>query len=390
MKTILFVHQSAEMYGSDKVLLSLASGLDRKLFTSIVMLPENGPLKVALDLVGVKNYIVPLVKVSRATFSLKGLLSLPGQIVRSYFGFSRALGSTQIDVVHSNTLAVLSGALWAKLHGIPHVWHVHEMIVHPTIVRKFFPWLLLIFADRVVCNSYATENLLIDTQPRLKSKTVTIWNGMDREQPVNQTAADTFRQGLGLHQDEVLIVLMGRINRWKGQMLLVDAAEIIAEHGLTGVRYLLVGSPPEGQEFFLDQLEDRISKTNLVGKIKLLNFQSDIWPIWDAADIAVVPSTEPEPFGMVALEAMASLTPVIVAAHGGLLDIVVDGESGLLVRPNCAQALADALINLISNQPLRIAIGRGGYARYEKYFSLSSYVTGFEAAYIKLLEECSA
>lgn len=390
MKTILFVHQSAEMYGSDKVLLSLAAGLDRKLFTPIVILPENGPLKVALDQANVTNYIVPLVKVSRATFSLMGLLSLPGQIVRSFFGFRRALGSTQIDVVHSNTLAVLSGALWAKLHGIPHLWHVHEMIVNPAIVRKFFPWLLFMFADRVVCNSYATENLLVETQPRLKTKTVTIWNGMNREHSIDQTAADTFRQKLGLQQDDVLVVLMGRINRWKGQILLVDAANIVAASCLRGVHYLIVGSPPEGQEFFLDQLEDHVGKTNLAGTITILNFHSDIWPIWDAADIVVVPSTEPEPFGMVALEAMASAKPVIASAHGGLLDIIVNDETGLLVRPKCAQALAEALIELIPNQTIRHAMGKAGYARYEKYFSLHSYVTGFEEAYLELLNETSA
>lgn len=381
MKTILFVHQSAEMYGSDKVLLSLVEGLDPLKFRAIVLLPSEGPLRDELIARGIATHVVPIVKVSRASFSPKGLLQLPFQIVQSLQAISRLVRPDTVSVVHSNTLAVLSGALWARFHRIPHLWHVHEMIVHPRIAKRLFPLFLRLWADRIVSNSIATENLLLDVEPVLKPRSETIWNGMERAAQPNPEATGVFRQSIGLQPGELLVVLMGRINRWKGQNLLVDAARLLRAEGVSGVRYLIVGSPPEGQEHFLDTLREKIRTSGMDDAVTVMGFQNDIWPIWDAADVAVVPSTEPEPFGMVALEAMAAEKPVIAAGHGGLLDIVIDGETGLLFKPGDAADFARCLATLLKDPVLRREIGTAAFQRYQATFSLGAYVSGFERVY---------
>lgn len=387
MKTILFVHQSAEMYGSDKVLLSLVEGLDRSHFRAIVLLPSEGPLLDELRARGITTHVVPIVKVSRASFSPKGLLQLPFKILQSLQAIGRLVRAEEVSVVHSNTLAVLSGALWARWHHIPHLWHVHEMIVHPRIARRLFPLFLRLWADRIVSNSIATERLLLEVEPALKPRSEIIWNGMDRVAPVNPAAALAFRQSIGLNTDELLVVLMGRINRWKGQTLLVDAAKRLRDDGVTGIRYLIVGSAPEGQEHFLDTLNEKIRTAGMDDAVTVMGFRNDIWPIWDAADIAVVPSTEPEPFGMVALEAMAAERPVIAAGHGGLLDIVVDGETGLLFTPGDAADFARCLKKLFDAPALRREMGVAACQRYQNTFSLGAYVSGFERVYAEMAEK---
>ncbi|MDO8336211.1 MAG: glycosyltransferase family 1 protein, partial [Candidatus Saccharibacteria bacterium] len=111
---VLLVHQSAEMYGSDKVLFFLADGLQkRKKFTPVVVLPEGGPLFNALADAGVEVHIGPVAKISRAVMTPMGLLKLAGQTLAAVRGLDRVVGGRKVAVVHSNTLAVLSGAIWA-------------------------------------------------------------------------------------------------------------------------------------------------------------------------------------------------------------------------------------------------------------------------------------
>ena len=336
---ILFVHQSADLYGSDRMLLTLVTKLDHKKFYPIVLVPLEGPLVVELQSEGVECHVLPITRLSRATLSLRGLLRLPYDLIQSLRAFNRVMKGRSIDIVHSNTLAVLSGAIWARLHHVPHVWHVHEIILRPKFVRKVYALLLNWFADCIICVSQATKDNLLQDQPSLANKTQVVWNGLARNTSVTTSAVRQLQHALELKENEVLIALVGRINRWKGQNQLVKAAEIMWQQGSHHTRFLIVGSAPKGQEHFLSSLQEAIDRSPAKQCIQFQPFIKDVWPIWDACDIAVIPSTEPEPFGIVALEAMAASKPVIAANHGGLAEIVIQDETGLLVPPGDAFAL---------------------------------------------------
>ncbi len=385
MKIILYVHPSADMYGSDKVLLSLVQGLDKKQFHPIVILPSEGPLAQALKLLGIEIYILPLSIIGRLTLNPIGLLKLSFKLFRSIRAMNKVLANTKVDIVHSNTLAVLSGALWAKWKRIPHVWHVHEMIVHPKFVRHSFPYLLRMFATKVVCNSTATLKLLLESQPGLAVKSVVTWNGLKRTEKVDKQAVDKLRRQLGLVNNDVLIALVGRINRWKGQGLLVEAADLLWKKGLRNIHYLIVGSSPYRQECFMDSLFLQIAASQAKEQITVMNFRNDILNVWDACDIAVVPSTEPEPFGMVAIEAMASGKPVVASDHGGISEIILHQKTGLLFEPGNLYAFSDALMQLISDRKLRESMGHAGMIRVLREFSLEKYIVSFESLYKNLL-----
>lgn len=360
------------MYGSDKVLLSLVIGLALRDFFPIVLLPEEGPLYLALVAAHIECHIVQVTKLNRETLSFKGLISLPLELLSSIRVKSRIARGRHIDLVYSNTLAVLGAAVYAKFRRIPHLWHVHELLLSPRVVRQGFPWVLRLLADRVICNSTLTAQWLLNEQPKLSGKTDVIWNGLGERPAVNQKAVTTLRESLGLKAGQLLVVLTGRINRWKGQDLFVDAATTLWERGIRNVHYLMVGGVAAGQEQLIDTLRQKIGESPVGSQIHLMQFTDDIWNVWDACDIAVVPSTEPEPFGMVAIEAMASRKPVVVAAHGGLLDIVEDGVSGLLFKPNDVTSFADQLQKLIASPQLRERLGAEGRARQTQLFSLDA------------------
>jgi len=108
--------------------------------------------------------------------------------------------------------------------------------------------------------------------------------------------------------------------------------------------------------------------------VHFVAFRADIYPVWRASDIAVVPSIEPEPFGLVAIEAMACGVPVVAAAHGGLLDIVEHEVSGLLFTPRDVDALAHSLLRLAGDAALRQRLGAAGKLRQAAQFSIQSQV----------------
>lgn len=381
-KIILFIHQSADLYGSDRVLLSLVSNVDRIKFIPIVLLPVEGPLATELRSAGIECHVVPITRLSRATYTFRGLLQLPFNLLKSLRAFDRVLSGRHVDIVHSNTLAVLSGSLWARWHRVVHIWHVHEIIVSPVLARKVYAYLLSWFADRVICVSHAAKaNLLLD-KPTLARKIDVVWNGLDRNYPVDQDAIRVCREQLGAGEGDLLIVLVGRINRWKGQCILVDAASLLWQQGIRNIRYVLIGSAPDGQSHFLEDLQCKISQSPARAAFTLQGFTNNLWTVWDSCDVAVVPSTEPEPFGMVSLEAMAAAKPVIAANHGGLTEIVVDKMTGLMVEPGNVGELADAIKCLASNAHLRMHMGIEGELRYRREFTLDRYLERISQIYL--------
>lgn len=385
MSNILLIHQSADLYGSDKVLLSLVEGLDKSRYNPIVLLPCEGPLIESLRKAGIRCHVVPLLRLGRSTLSLKGLVKLPFVLIKSLRAISDAVKDEKIELVHSNTLAVLSGAIWANLRGVPHVWHVHEIIKHPWIVPKVYGWLLRFLSKKIICNSAATLEQLLHEQPVLKKRAVVVWNGVEYPPTVEQHRLKALRESIGVTDSDVLVTLVGRVNRWKGQGLLIDAAEILDNHGVTNIHYLMVGSAPEGQEQFIHSLQDRINRSTLKSKISIKTFTPDVWEVWAASDIAVVPSTEPEPFGMVAIEAMALGKPVIAAEHGGLTEIVQQNKTGILVKPRDATKLADAIELLVIDAVRRDEMGKQGALRVNEMFTLDAYVSGISSVYDEVI-----
>ena len=378
MKTVLYVHQSADLYGSDKVLLDIAGGIRLYGFTPIVLLPTSGPLLEQLQAAGIETHIVNVAKLSRAAFSPAGLLKLPFEIASAIRRIDIIVAGRSVDVVHSNTLAVLGGAFWARWRSVPHLWHVHELIIAPKVARIGFPRLVAWLADKVICNSSLTEKWLLDSQPCLRERTKVVWNGVERGRSMTVREIES-------PPGAVKVALVGRINRLKGQPLLLKAATRLWERGVRHITYVMVGSPPAGQEHFLNKLRQLIAASPVRDAIELKDFTNDVWSIWDTCDLAVVPSTEPESFGLVAIEAMAAGKPVVAAAHGGLLDIVVDGETGILVPPNDAVSLADAIEKLAGDSELRRRYGDAGRKRQAELFSLDHQITETIRCYESLL-----
>jgi glycosyltransferase involved in cell wall biosynthesis len=385
-KTILFIHQSSELYGSDKTLFFLAKSISESpRFNVLVVLPDNGPLKNLLEESNIEVIISPVVKVSRQMFSFKGITLLPFQILRALIKLRKLLRGIRVDIIHSNTMAVLVGAFYSKLYSIKHVWHIHEIIEKPKLVKEYFPALVNTFSNRVVYNSETTNRFFTKENRKLIEKSITILNGVDRNQELTGPSIikNTKLQLFNASDNDCVIGLVGRINKWKGHNLLLDAfGDLTNKHKY--IKLVFVGSAPPGQENFVEDLKARIAEKKLVDKCVVLPFQNEIWEIYDSLDISVVPSTEPEPFGLVAVEAMLSRKAVIASNHGGVVEIVKHGKTGFLFEPNNKTELVAFLELLITDKKKSIQFGSEGEKRAKEKFSLDAYVEEFTKLYLSI------
>jgi glycosyltransferase involved in cell wall biosynthesis len=376
--TVLIVHQSAELYGSDRSLFDFLSGIDRGHFLPLVLVPEHGPLVDKLASLGVEVHVTPLIKAGRRTvtspwFAFRLAITAP-RVLRA---ITRLVKGRRIDLVYTNTVAVLAGAIWAALHRVPHIWHVREIIQTPRIASLFYRGLVPALSARIICNSNQTRRWISPSS----AAAVTIWNGVPliEYDILRSESRRTRRATLGLPADSVVILMAGRINGWKGQDLLLDALEKIAEEESPPFHLLLIGSGAPGQFHMVEELIQRVENSRHRGRISMHFFSDNMTDYYLSADLVVVPSRLPEPFGRVAIEAMAYGLPVIAARHGGLVEIVNEGQTGVLFEPNNAQSLKEALVALLKDAALRKCLGTAGQSRQRELFAVRTYVRNLEA-----------
>lgn len=377
MTNILFIHQSADLYGSDKTLLQLLSKLDKSKFNPVVIIPLDGPLKEELERQHIKVIISPVLKLYRKMFTPKNIFLFFKQIKKGIAVLDELNKEYKFGIIYSNTLAVLLGMIYAKKRKIKHIWHVHEIIVHPKPIAYIFPKLLHRYADVIVCNSRATMDNLISRERKLIGKTQIIYNGL---QPRSTDYTRIKKEDLGFEKEDFIITLIGRINRLKGHKWLLNTfANNFKDN--EKIKLLFVGSPVVGQEYYLEEIKEIIKAKNLENRIKILGFTKNLNPILDISDILTVPSTEAESFGLVALEGMLSKKPIIGSDHGGLKEIIIHNETGFLVEPNNELQLASAIKTLFEDCNLRNYLGSNGYERAVKEFSEEKYISSFESLF---------
>lgn len=388
MKSILIIHQSSELYGSDKTILFFTKELDKTKYFPIVILPSEGPLKVEFEKNGIKVVIAPVLKLYRNILKPRNMLTF----FREYSVGMKTLKALHkehnFQLIYSHTLAVLLGLFFARKNKIKHLWHVQEIIAKPVFVNKVFTELLSLKSNhKAIYDSIQTMKFWADGHPKLEAKSDFVWNGLDIDEKYNASAeeiAQIRKEFFKVDQNQTVIGLIGRINGWKGQQLLLEAYKKIADE-FPNTKLVFIGSAPPDQDFFVENLELRITEIKLNEKVLIIPFQQNIWRFWDSIDIAVVPSTEPEPFGMVAIEAMSAKKPVIAANHGGLTEIVLPNETGFLFEPRDANDLAKYLKIVIADKNMQQQFGKNGYQRVGDVFSMKQHTAKLENIFKELL-----
>jgi glycosyltransferase involved in cell wall biosynthesis len=174
----------------------------------------------------------------------------------------------------------------------------------------------------------------------------------------------------------VTAVCVGRLNPWKGQQDLISAAGILRDTG-TNLQVQLIGDVFPGQEPVRDQLQAQVKELGLEKQVTFMGELDAPEDVVEQADVAVFPSTSPEPFGMALVEAMALGRPVIATDIGGPAEIVRPGTDGYLVAPHAPRAIADAISGMLAAPEAARAMGEAAVAR-AKDFSLDDMARSVE------------
>ncbi|HPF15525.1 MAG TPA: glycosyltransferase family 4 protein, partial [Planctomycetota bacterium] len=382
---ILFLHPSSELYGSDRTLLDLAVGLNPSKFEVRVAVPAPGPLCEALEARGIPVHCGPLGVAAMGSLSLRGLARLAWQMPKAIAFVRQLVRTFQPHIVHTNTMVVLGGALGAASSRALHVWHIHEIPIQPKWLAPLTARLLQRLADQVVWNSHATANTFLRHHRTLRHKATVIHNGIDRERLLPLPSQAEARRELGWPQDVPIAMVLGRINAWKGQTLAIEATGQLTQ--LHPDLYLaIVGGTPPGQLHFEHELNQAVYQAEMGQRLLRHDFDGDVQRFYAACDFVLVPSTRPEPFGLVILEAFCAGKPVIASAHGGPMEIVQPGQTGAWFEPNNARALALCMHHFLEHPEATRAMGQRALRQQERHFSLRSYLRRFARLYRRLPE----
>jgi glycosyltransferase involved in cell wall biosynthesis len=303
------------------------------------------------------------------------------KILSSVSKLKKTIGDFNPDVVHTH----LSHDLWtivpalksskAKLFLTKHM--ASAVSKKDFFHRRLYNRIHTIFA----ISNYIKQSVL-DTCPVSDERVELLPDGVDL-QKFNKTnfTNNNIKKQIGVPQDKIIIGITGRMTPGKGYEQFLAAAKIINYKYSDKVFFLAVG----GASFGEDEYEKKIK--SLAKELGLQNIlftgQRDDTPeMLSAMDIFAFPSHE-ESFGIALLEAMAMKLPAAASGNAGVLDIVVDNETGLLFEPKNAKSLAEKLIMLIENPDLRLKFGRAARKRAEEKFDFNLIINQLVEHYIK-------
>ena len=380
---ILYILNSADIYGASRCLARICAALDRARFTPVVALSEDGPLVALLKKAGVEEIVhAKMGVITRRVFKSwrlpPFLLSIPIGALQLRF----IIRKHRIDIVHTNVGVIPSAPLGAWLARVPHVWHIRDWYGEFRGLWKWYRRFILVFSDAVVCVSHAVAN-----QFPQNPKVIVVHDGF----PLEEFAVDQarlraeFRKKFEIDPDRFVAGCIGRIKFVrKGQEHLVRAVAILRAQNVD-LTALIVGAPSSGNEDHLQRLRALANELGVADRVIFAGELPDPLPAFAALDVFVLTSAQPEPFGGVVMEAMCMSKPVIATALGGSLDQVVEGETGFLIPPADPDALAEKILILLKDQTLRTRMGAAARRRIETHFTLSQMIKKIEALYLELL-----
>jgi glycosyltransferase involved in cell wall biosynthesis len=210
---------------------------------------------------------------------------------------------------------------------------------------------------------------------------------------VDTARVQRMRKSWNVGPEDRVILLAARLTAWKGQKVLIEAARLLAERGISDVRYILAGDD-QGRTHYVRELDAAIEKAGLTGVVTRVGHVTDMPAALAASAVLAVTSTEPEAFGRSAVEAQAMGTPVVVTDLGAVAETVLtpprvtrENRTGWTIPPNDPEALATVLESILGmGATARDALAERARNHVEKSFGLEKMCSQTLEIYARLIE----
>ena len=385
MKKILFLGHSGLAGGAEFMLETTLRFLDRERFSPTVFFGTDGPMVARA---GMTAEVVPFswwMLYTPSFWEWKNRLRIPLRVWRLVNFIRRE----KIDLVYTNTACIFEGALAARLAGVPHVTHVHEILREEHMRPRWFSlgWMTRFLyrnSRRVIFGSDAAAEVArrwipAKMQAEFEAKTRVVFNSSrfsaaEREDFDREKA----RREWGISPEKTVFLWIGRFSPRKNPKMLVEAVAKMWYSGRAEI--LLVG---EGS--LEKDVREMIAEKGLENVCRVLPFQDDIRPLLAAGDVMTLTSTE-ELFGLVLVEAGIFGLPLIATRTEGPTHIIENEKTGYLVNVGDVSSLAEKMDAMIENPGLRKEMGAKMRLRVQEFFDPAKNTRKIEAILMEILD----
>ena len=336
----------------------------------------GGPMENTLKRAGVEHITLPVQ--SKNVFVL----------LRNVARLQAIIEAHDIDVVHARSRAPAWSAYFAaRRTGRPFVTTFHGTYGAQNALKRWYNRVMTKGARTIAISKFIADHVR-NTYGLDPDRLVVIRRGVDLEVFDPKAVAPgrfiPMAQSWRLPDGIPVVMLPGRLTRWKGQQVFIDA---IARLGRKDICAVMLGSD-QGRLAYRDELEDQIRDKDLGGVLRLVDETPDMPAALMLADVVVSASTDPEAFGRVIAEAGAMGRPVIATDHGGAREQVVEGENGWLVPPGDPDALAQAIERAVTlDKAVRERMSAAASARVREHFSRTAMCEATLALYREVAAE---
>jgi glycosyltransferase involved in cell wall biosynthesis len=298
-----------------------------------------------------------------------------------------------VRLIHARSRApAWSAFLAARMMRLPFVTTFHGIYNGRSAPKRLYNSIMA-RGDVVIANSHYTKEHILqryDVDPR---RVIVIPRGVDldvfdpQKLSTETIAALRASWGVGERDARCVIIVPARLTRWKGQLVLIDAIQELNARRPGAVKVVIAGDA-QGRTAYVEEMRHAINKAQLQEVVAIVGHIRHMPEAFAASDLAVFPVIEPEAFGRGAVEAQAMGVPVVAAQIGGFTETIVDNETGLLVPPGSASALANALERMLDlGREARVAMGKRGAERARRMYSTAALQSATLSVYQSLLRK---
>lgn len=392
MRRVLYLEHNTDgtVGGSHLCLLEICRHLDRSRYQPVVCFFERNSLWDAFAQTGAELMLEQPPLSWRAPPAWpKGLarplgigVNLYRTLVQRVIHWRKILRDARIDLAHINNACGFDHDLMlaCRLERIPCV--VHERGIQRSIgmrTRYFANR-----ADRLIAISEAVADNL-RRHGIQDARILRINDGIDPERLAEYEPAAAVRRRFGLAPGRPVIGIVGNIKPWKGQLVVMQALGRLMQR-FPDLHCLFVGSLADPG--YAEQMRRSATEMNVPdAAYTFTGYEARPTDLMRAMDIVIHASVDPEPFGIVLLEAMAVAKPLIASAAGAPREIVVDGQTGLLVKPDDPEALAAAVTRLLGDPQSAQRMAEAGRKRFHDNYTIHHTLAALEGLYRELLTD---
>jgi len=370
---IAYIITSSGVGGAEKILYHTVTGLDYNQYSvSIFTLKEKGVTAKELEKLGIEVHCLHMANKEGFMGWLISTITL-----LKLFSYLRRLKPTIIHsfLFRANILARLAG----YLTGVPIIISSIRVMGGGKRYFHYLERMTSFMVDHYITVSKNVKKYIVDKSKISVNKISVIYNGV-KVRDRNSLKLQNVKLPFDIKPEDKILITVGRLHKQKGHYYLIHAILKVGKE-VSNIKLLIIG---EGEEE--NNLKNLTESLDLTDKVIFMGVRFDVESIISTAKLFVLPSLW-EGMPNVLLEAMAAEKPVVATEVGGVAELVINGETGLLVPSRDSGALASAIIDLLQNDLKAKRMGRNGRIRVEKKFNISKTLKETENLYQKLLKE---